>query len=44
MVGGEWGVEVGELAEEFGDKEVAVVEAEVEEEGVGLLDLEKRGG
>lgn len=43
--GGERDIVVGKAADELGDQEVAVVEAEAEDEGVGLLDLgEARGG
>lgn len=44
VVGGEGDSEVEEAAEEFGDEEVALVEAEAQEEGVGLLDLREGGG
>ncbi|ONK69582.1 uncharacterized protein A4U43_C05F24480 [Asparagus officinalis] len=44
MVTGEGDVEVGEAAEELGDEEVAAVEAEAEEGGVGLLDLGEAAG
>lgn len=44
VVRGEVDFEVGEAAEEFGDEEVALVEAEVEEEGVGLLYLGEAAG